>query len=113
MGRDQPDFPDYAAPGYLIDSRPVQVSRSSLGFFYPHGSATRVWTCEVLLEFGAILRAVDATMSHLDEARKGEERVPFAERMVPVPGSGTGSLVPAICNCLNLPVIIDTGALST
>lgn len=33
-------------------------------------------------DLGALHRAVDAATSHLDEAREGEERVPFAERLV-------------------------------
>ena len=33
-------------------------------------------------DLGALHRAVDATTSHLDEARGSEERVPFAEHLV-------------------------------
>jgi hypothetical protein len=41
----------------------------------------------------ALHRAVDASMSHLDEAREGEERVSFAERLVRLQDQGqTGEL---------------------
>ena len=113
MGRDQPDFPDYVAPpSYLIDSRAWH--RAELKKYLARPDAGRgAMGIEAQGRPRHLYRTVDATMSHLDEAREGEEWVPFAERLVPVPGSGTGSLVPAICNRLNLPVIIDTGALST
>lgn len=38
----------------------------------------------------ALHRAIDATTSHLDEARGGEERVPFAGRLIRIQARGHG-----------------------
>ena len=40
---------------------------------------------------GVLYRAIDATITRLDEAREGEERVPFAARLVRVQEQGQDS----------------------